>query len=125
MIPRSFRVVSTEFLLWMQDRWMEFVHCIDKWWTNVTFYVALYVFCLCSEEIRNDWDSKKTVEQNLKDMGLSANPNITIPIPKAKVRIIYLFVCSLRIFRAIACSCLLAFMHTSKCLPSAVPNNTF
>ncbi|KAL3864483.1 hypothetical protein ACJMK2_006162 [Sinanodonta woodiana] len=35
-------------------------------------------------EIRQAWDNKKTVLQNMADMGLSADPNKTIKIPSTK-----------------------------------------
>jgi hypothetical protein len=31
------------------------------------------------------WDEGKTVAQNIKEMGLSLNPNKTLPLPKTKV----------------------------------------
>ncbi|XP_038045490.1 nucleolar protein 16-like [Patiria miniata] len=34
--------------------------------------------------LKEAWDQRKSLEKNLADMGLSANPNKTIPIPKMK-----------------------------------------
>nr|CAH7718384.1 unnamed protein product [Callosobruchus chinensis] len=34
------------------------------------------------KEIKEAWDSKRSVETNMKDMGLSSDPNKTIQIPK-------------------------------------------
>lgn len=36
------------------------------------------------DKIKNAWDSKKSIAGNLMDMGLSSDPNKTLPIPKAK-----------------------------------------
>jgi len=36
------------------------------------------------DKIKNAWDSKKSITGNLADMGLSSDPNKTLPIPKAK-----------------------------------------
>uniref|UniRef100_W5N3J2 Nucleolar protein 16 n=1 Tax=Lepisosteus oculatus TaxID=7918 RepID=W5N3J2_LEPOC len=36
-------------------------------------------------QIRNAWDDKKSVTQNLKEMGLAFDPNRSLPIQKAKV----------------------------------------
>jgi len=36
------------------------------------------------DHIKQAWDEKKTVEGNLRDMGLSADPNKTLPIPRTK-----------------------------------------
>lgn len=36
------------------------------------------------EQVKNAWDNKKSLKQNLKDMGLSYDPNQTLAIPKAK-----------------------------------------
>ncbi|XP_002740033.1 nucleolar protein 16-like [Saccoglossus kowalevskii] len=37
----------------------------------------------CSQ-IKKAWDNTKSVKQNLSDMGLAVDPNISIPIPTAK-----------------------------------------
>nr|XP_033783457.1 nucleolar protein 16 [Geotrypetes seraphini] len=37
------------------------------------------------EQIRNAWDDSKSVARNLAEMGLSVNPNKTLPIQQAKV----------------------------------------
>ncbi|KAJ8970604.1 hypothetical protein NQ314_001139 [Rhamnusium bicolor] len=36
------------------------------------------------KEIKNEWEQKKSVETNLKDMGLSYDSNKTIEIPNSK-----------------------------------------
>ncbi|KPP64388.1 hypothetical protein Z043_117270 [Scleropages formosus] len=36
-------------------------------------------------QIRNAWNDKKTVAQNLKEMGLSFDPNSSIPLPRKKI----------------------------------------
>ncbi|XP_013385162.1 nucleolar protein 16 [Lingula anatina] len=38
-------------------------------------------------EIRGAWDSKRSVLQNMSDMGISYDPNKTIPVPKTKTAI--------------------------------------
>ncbi|XP_071947974.1 nucleolar protein 16-like [Antedon mediterranea] len=38
---------------------------------------------LC-EQIKKNWDPKKTVKNNMKDMGLSYDPNESVPMPKTK-----------------------------------------
>ncbi|KAG9351946.1 hypothetical protein JZ751_023197 [Albula glossodonta] len=35
-----------------------------------------------SVQIRNAWNEKKTAAQNLKDMGLAFDPNLTLPVRK-------------------------------------------
>ena len=45
-------------------------------------YLFVYHF---SDAIKEAWDEKKTVDRNMREMGLSADPNKTIPVPKAKV----------------------------------------
>lgn len=37
-----------------------------------------------NKELKDNWDESKTVQQNLRTMGLSANPNKTLALPKAK-----------------------------------------
>ncbi|KAK7500690.1 hypothetical protein BaRGS_00007934 [Batillaria attramentaria] len=36
------------------------------------------------KQIRQAWNEKKTLYKNMKDMGLSADPNTTLKIPRAK-----------------------------------------
>lgn len=36
------------------------------------------------KQIREAWDDKKSLYTNMKEMGLSADPNITLQIPRAK-----------------------------------------
>ncbi|XP_033125435.1 nucleolar protein 16-like [Anneissia japonica] len=38
---------------------------------------------LC-EQMKHNWDPKKTTKQNMHDMGLSYDPNEAVPIPKTK-----------------------------------------
>jgi len=41
---------------------------------------------LCfSDEVREAWDSRKSLQANLRHMGLSVDPNKTLRIPTAKV----------------------------------------
>lgn len=42
-----------------------------------------------SKQIKEAWDAKKSICNNLHDMGLSADPNSTFRIPGAKVRIVF------------------------------------
>ena len=53
-----------------------------------TALVHILFFTFFSDKIKNAWDSKKSITDNLSDMGLSSDPNKTLPIPKAKVRTI-------------------------------------
>ncbi|XP_022080608.1 nucleolar protein 16-like isoform X2 [Acanthaster planci] len=39
---------------------------------------------LCIKPVKEAWDKRKSMARNLADMGLSVNPNKTIPIPKMK-----------------------------------------
>lgn len=38
-----------------------------------------------TEQLKEFWNSHKSIKANYAEMGLSADPNITIGIPKAKV----------------------------------------
>ena len=43
--------------------------------------------------MRNEWDEKKSLQQNMNDMGLVADANTLISIKKTKVRIKYFKFC--------------------------------
>lgn len=40
----------------------------------------------CSAQIRKAWDDRKTVQQNLRDMGLQHDPKGVLPIRHSQVR---------------------------------------
>ena len=44
----------------------------------------MYVFCY-SDQIKEAWDIKKGVHENMQSMGLSKDVNQTMSIPKARV----------------------------------------
>ena len=50
---------------------------------HVNFYLIQNLFC--SKQIKHAWDAKKSLQANLKEMGISADPNKTVKIPKTKV----------------------------------------
>uniref|UniRef100_H2Y569 Nucleolar protein 16 n=1 Tax=Ciona savignyi TaxID=51511 RepID=H2Y569_CIOSA len=53
-----------------------------KMWKKVKQKTQVHIPC---EQIKNSWDSKKTVKQNLSEMGIAVNPNAVLPIPKPYV----------------------------------------
>jgi len=45
------------------------------------------MFPVCSsKQMKDAWDERRTVEYNLQNMGLSADPNKTLAMPKPMVR---------------------------------------
>lgn len=44
-------------------------------------------FYMYSKEIKQAWESKKSIRQNLEEMGLSYDPNKTIKIPNNKAKL--------------------------------------
>ena len=50
--------------------------------------ITFLLFFSYSSQIKEAWDDKASVEKNLRQMGLSTDPNETICIPKTKVHVI-------------------------------------
>ena len=48
--------------------------------------VFLY-FLHPSQTLRQNWDQKKTLKQNLQNLGLAFDANAAVPIPKRKVKV--------------------------------------
>ena len=44
----------------------------------------LYLIVSFSAVLKEHWDQRKTLQQNLKDLGLAYNPNDVVKIPKQK-----------------------------------------
>ena len=44
------------------------------------------MFIDASDEIKHAWDDRLSLQANLREMGLSADPNKTLHIPSAKVK---------------------------------------
>ena len=40
-----------------------------------------------SQTLRQNWDQKKTLKQNLQKLGLAFDANAAVPIPKRKVKV--------------------------------------
>lgn len=49
----------------------------------------LFHTCYCSEQLKSEWDEKKSLQQNMIDMGLTADANSILTVKKTKV---YIFV---------------------------------
>ena len=40
-----------------------------------------------AEQLKEFWDSNKSIQENYMDLGISYDPNVTIAIPKTKKKI--------------------------------------
>jgi len=40
-----------------------------------------------SQTLRQNWDQKKTLKQNLQNLGLAFDANAAVPIPKRKIKV--------------------------------------
>jgi len=52
-------------------------------------FTLFYVYC--SHPVKKAWDEQKSVVRNLKDMGLSADPNKSLRIATTRVSVENLF----------------------------------
>ena len=53
-------------------------------------YLFNISFLCHSKQMKDAWDERRTVEHNLRDMGLSADPNQTLPVPTPAVSLLHL-----------------------------------
>lgn len=49
-----------------------------------TWHLTL-LLCNCSHPVKNAWDDQKSIARNLKEMGLSADPNKSLHIATTRV----------------------------------------
>lgn len=65
------------------------------------FFKIVYIyliFLIFSQEIKHAWERKKSVKENLKDMGLCYDPNETLGIPKTLVSVVIKYIFALLTF---------------------------
>lgn len=58
---------------------------LNKECTSGLKKIMLFHTCYCSEQLKSEWDEKKSLQQNMIDMGLTADANSILTVKKTKV----------------------------------------
>jgi len=61
-------------------------------------FQCFYIMFCCSHPVKNAWDEQKSVVRNLKDMGLSADPNKSLRIETTRVSVQNFYSCLVCLF---------------------------